>query len=116
MVERNGNGMAAKPGSANGPGYADVADYLMELTGTWGGSFSFSLAADRDRRGTPNLFVVLKRKPWTGDQSGRACCRVWSSWPCKGNVTFCGLLFRLCHEIDQKLSDLKVEREQQAGF
>lgn len=108
--------MATKTGTTNAPGYSDVADYLIELTRTWGGTHTFTVAADRDKRGIPNLFVVLKRKPWTGDVGGGNTTRVWSSWPCKANVTFSGMLFRLCYEIDGKLEQRRLEREQQTSF
>lgn len=108
--------MPTKLGTTNGPGYSDVADYLIELTREWGGAHTFTITADRDRRGVPNLFVVLKRKPWTGDVGGSHTTRVWSSWPCKANITFSGMLFRLCHEIDAKHHAAKLEREQQTFF
>lgn len=108
--------MAGNLGSKNGPGYADVADYLVQLTREWGGRFTYTLSVDRGRRGDPNLFVVLVRKPWTGDAHDKHDTRVWSSWPCRDNVTFSGLLFRLCYELEQKLERARLEREQQTGF
>lgn len=108
--------MPAKTGSGNGPGFADVSDFLMQLTATYGGSNTFTLTADRDRRGVPNLFVVLKHKPWTDKDTLVKELRVWSPWPCLGHQTFSGMLFKLCFEMEHKLEKRKQEREAQTSF
>lgn len=100
----------------SGPGFADVADCLMELSRTWGGLHRFRVAADRDRRGSPNLFVVLEHTPAFGNGSNVGTVRVWSAFPCAANVTFAGMLFRLCYELGEKLERRKVERESQTSF
>jgi len=108
--------MPANIGTVNGPGYSDVADFLIELTRTWGGSHTFTITPDRDRRGLPNLYVVLKHRPWSDSSKSGASIRAWSSWPCGGNVTFSGLLFRLCFELNEKLERRKLDREKQTAF
>lgn len=99
-----------------GPGFADVADCLIELSRTWGGLHRFRMAADRDRRGIPCLFVVLEHTGAFGGDTAEGTVRVWSNWPCAGNSTFAGMLFRLCYELGEKLERRKVEREAQTGF
>ncbi len=100
----------------HGPGFADVADFLIELSRTWGGLHRFRVAADRDRRGVPNLFVVLEHTPAYGDDDDRKAVRVWSAYPCPGNNTFAGMLFRLCFELNEKLNARRLARERQTGL
>jgi len=102
--------------NVKGPGYADVADLLIELGREWGGLFRFRVEADRDRRGVPNLFVVLERSPAFGHNASDKPTRVWSSYPCEANTTFAGLLFRLCYDLGEKLHKRKIEREAQTAF
>jgi len=99
-----------------GPGFADVADFLIELSREWGGLFRFRVEADRDKRGIPNVFVVLERTPAFGSSGTDKPVRVWSSFPCAANATFAGMLYRLCNELDAKLTRRKVERELQTVF
>jgi len=103
-------------GTQNGPGYSEVADYLMELSRTWNGLHTFTVGADRDRRGIPCLFVVLKHSPNVRDSGGKGEVRTWSNWPCSANRTFASLMFRLCFELDAKLGRQKIERESQTAF
>src|SRR6266508_706314 len=102
--------------SLQGPSFCDVSDCLIELCRTWGGLHRFRVAADRDRRGVPNLFVVLEHSPAFGRGDDQGLVRVWSSWPCASNKTFAGLLFRLCYELDSKLTARRIEEEVQAAF
>jgi hypothetical protein len=108
--------MEQKGPNSPGPGFADVADFLIELSRKWGGLHRFRVSADRDRRGVPNVFVVLEHSPAfsRGDDAGTV--RVWSSWPCQSNSTFAGLLFRLCFELDEKLDKRRLVREAQTAF
>jgi len=99
-----------------GPGYADVADFLIELSRTWGGLHRFRISADRDRRGVPCLFIVLEHTPAFGGGSDAGTVRSWSAWPSSSNQTFSGLLFRLCFELNEKLDRRRIEREAQTGF
>lgn len=108
--------MPTRTGSVNQPGYSDVADFLVELTRTWGGGFSYAIRPDRDRRGDPRLCVLLERKPWTGNGDDRSVLRVWDVWPTNGHLTFAGLLFKLCYQIDSKLEQRAREREAQTSF
>lgn len=108
--------MAKISNKTAGPGFADVADCLIELGRTWGGLHRFKVSADRDRRGLPNLFVVLEHSPAFHDHAGGSTVRVWSSFPCAANSTFAGMLFRLCYELGEKLERRKVEREVQTAF
>lgn len=101
---------------SRGPGFADVADFLIELSRKWGGLHRFRVAADRDRRGIPCLFVVLEHSPAFGNGDNEGTVRSWSSWPCKANSTFSGMLFRLCFELDEKLEKRRLERGTQTGF
>jgi len=103
-------------GSGNGPGVSDVADFLIELSREWGGLHSIILTADRDRKGRPRLFMVLRRKPsFSGNTDGKEV-RVWTAFPCPENRTLCGAMYRLCHEINEKLHKRKIEREAQTAF
>jgi hypothetical protein len=102
--------------NSRGPGFTDVADFLIELSRKWGGLHRFRISADRDRRGVPNVFVVLEHSPAFSRDGDGCAVRVWSSWPCKGNNTFSGLLFRLCFELDEKLDKRRIEREAQTAF
>ena len=103
-------------GTKNGPGVIDVADFVIELAREWGGLFSFTVTADRGRTGVPRLFIVLKRSPaFAGDNSDYTV-RVWTTFPCKGNSTICGAMYRLCYEINEKLERGRLERETQKGF
>jgi len=106
----------SKTGTTNAPGYADVADYLIELSHEFGGLHSYTICADRDRRGVANLFVVLKHSAAFRRDRDDQDTRVWSSWPCPSNNTFSAMLFRLCFELDAKLTARKLEREQQTAF
>lgn len=108
--------MVQKQPIANGPGFADVADFLIELGRTWGGLHRFRVAADRDRRGLPCLFVVLEHSPAFGRDGDGPNVRAWSNWPSASNQTFAGMLFRLCFELNEKLERRKVEREAQTAF
>lgn len=99
-----------------GPGFVDVADVLIELSRTWGGLHRFRVSADRDRRGVPNLFVVLEHSTAFSSGDNRGLVRVWSSWPCTQNQTFAGMLFRLCYELGEKLERRKVGREAQTAL
>jgi len=108
--------MARSGTNPNGPGYTDVADFLIELSGTWGGLHRFRVAADRDRRGVPCLFVVLEHSPVNGKDCNDKACRAWSQWPCASNSTFAAMLFRLCFELNEKLERRKVTREAQTFF
>lgn len=102
--------------NAPGPGFADVADFLIELGRTWGGLHRFRVAADRDKRGLPCLFVVLEHSPGVGKGGDGPTVRAWSNFPCAGNNTFAGLLFRLCYELNEKLDRRRIERERQTAF
>lgn len=108
--------MLGQKGTNNGPGFQDVADFLIELSRTWGGLHRFRVAADRDRRGLPVLFVVLEHTPAFGGADDRGTVRSWSNFPCKGNVTFAGLLYRLCFELNEKLEVRRIDREAQTSF
>jgi hypothetical protein len=99
-----------------GPGFADVADLLIELSRTWGGLHRFRVAADRDRRGVPCLFVVLEHTPSFSGGGDAGTVRVWSSWPCAANQTFAGMLFRLCYELNEKLDKRRIAREAQTAL
>jgi hypothetical protein len=108
--------MEQKQTNGAGPSFADVADFLIELSREWGGLHRFRVAADRDRRGLPCLFIVLEH---SGAFSGRGdgpIVRAWSNWPCKDNQTFAGMLFRLCFELNEKLERRRIEREAQTAF
>lgn len=102
--------------SGLGPGFADVSEYLILLSREWGGTFKYGVSADRDRRGNARLFVVLERRPAFSDDGSGGTQRVWSPYPNPTSGTFAATLFRLCYELESKLTRLKLERERQASF
>jgi len=99
-----------------GPGYADVADWLIETSREFGGLHEFTITADRNSRGDACLFVVCKHRDAFSIDGERNTVRTWSRWPCNANSTFSGMLLRLCHELREKLERRKVTREAQTGF
>jgi|ERR1043165_3800664 hypothetical protein len=103
-------------GSSNGPGVSDVADFLIELSREWGGLHNVIVSADRDRKGRPRMFLVLRHRPAFAQDVSDKEVRTWTAFPCPENRTLCGAMYRLCFEINEKLHKRKIEREAQTMF
>ena len=87
-----------------GISFRDVAAYLKELTGRYGGYFSFTISFDVSREAGLRLSIVLERR----DHVVLSMCnnhpkKQWEYWPNTKSSTFAGLMFRMCYELDERL-------------
>jgi len=102
--------------NSRGPGYADVAEALIEVSRVWGGQFKFLVTADRDRKGAARLFLVLERQRVDTTDGTRGSTRVWTPYPTANFRTFAAALHSLCYELDKRLDRARIERESQTSF
>lgn len=99
------------PSGEIGPTWSDVRRAMEDLVATWDGCVGIetTLAPRNPQKTSWGLWVRVwwRERPQELITPERAAGRFW---PCTDHRTMPGLIFRLCNELDHKLSDLAHDR------
>ena len=102
--------------TSSGISYSDVGHLIRIIGGLHNGTVDFILSVPVREAGGVALDVRARfRRRSAGADGGYFERGVSGRWPSGASSTFAGLLFRLAHELDGKLTSEEEENERAKG-
>lgn len=103
--------------SDTGPSWNDVQDHLRELGKTHHRACRIELALCPDRAGQTTYGLWVRVVAWERSE-GRLTGEIATGrkWPTSDHKTMPGMMLRLIHELDHRLTEMREQAERQAAF
>lgn len=97
-----------------GPGWWTIGDFMLHLQAEYGVHVEWTAVATKSQG--KRLYVRVQA--WRVDDEGARVCNEWAGgdWPTAQHKTMPGMLYRLCHSVEQQLAASRAaERRKETG-